>query len=76
MTTKPEAAQVWTPVEPAEPREGVDPPTEATGAQNTAGVPPGALWAPAGATPEELARRQRVVAAMGKAKPRAKWGAR
>jgi hypothetical protein len=68
MTTKPET--------PAEPREGAEPTADPAPAQNTAGVPPGALWAPAGATPEEMARRQRVVAAMGKAKPRAKWGAR
>jgi hypothetical protein len=65
-----------TPEAPQEPREEADPTAEPAPAQNTAGVPPGALWAPAGADAAEMARRQRVVAAMGKAKPRAKWGAR
>lgn len=69
MTTKP-------PETPAEPREEAAPASEPAGAQNTAGVPSGALWAPADADASELARRQRVYAAMSR-KPRAsKWGRR
>ena len=69
MTTKP-------PETPAEPREGDAAASEEAGAQNTARVPSGALWAPADAGASELARRQRVYAAMSR-KPRAsKWGRR
>jgi hypothetical protein len=69
MTTKP-------PETPAASCEELPPASETPDAQNSGHVPSGALWAPAGASPEEIARRQRVVAAMGKAKPRPKWGAR
>jgi hypothetical protein len=76
MTAKPAATCVDLPESPAEPREEAAPASETPDAQNSGHVPSGALWAPPGASPEELARRQRVVTAMGKAKPRAKWGAR
>lgn len=65
-----------TPETPQEPREEAEPTADAGRPQNSGPVPSGALWAPAGADAAEIARRQRVVAAMGKAKPRAKWGSR
>lgn len=64
------------PETPAEPREGDTPASEPSEAQNTPRVPSGTLWAPADADASELARRQRVYAAMSR-KPRAsKWGRR
>ena len=64
------------PETPAEPRDGSDPASETSDPQNTAGVASGALWAPVDADASELARRQRVYAAMSR-KPRAsKWGRR